>query len=181
MAVFWKKQSLAIAFVLAAMAGAVLGLGGYTFVYAKGYSYLGNNPEACANCHVMQDYYSAWLTGSHRQVAACNDCHAPHDLAGKLAVKAINGFHHSLAFTTGDYPANIHIRDFNRAVTEGACRSCHAEIVSAISGHQGEDVACVRCHFSVGHGAAAFVPPVSAQSQPMDGTQLLRDEKTWLR
>ncbi len=33
----------------AALLGAALGLGLYTFVYAKGYSYLTNNPQACAN------------------------------------------------------------------------------------------------------------------------------------
>ena len=43
--------------------GIALGLGAYTFVYAKGYSYLTNNPAACANCHVMNDYYSGWMKG----------------------------------------------------------------------------------------------------------------------
>jgi hypothetical protein len=28
----------------------------YTFVYAKGYSYLTNDPGACANCHIMADH-----------------------------------------------------------------------------------------------------------------------------
>ena len=51
------------------------GVGSYTFIYAKGYSYLTNDPAACANCHVMNDYYAAWLKGPHRSVAACNDCH----------------------------------------------------------------------------------------------------------
>lgn len=30
----------------------VAGIGGYTFVYAKGGSDLTNDPAACANCHV---------------------------------------------------------------------------------------------------------------------------------
>jgi nitrate/TMAO reductase-like tetraheme cytochrome c subunit len=53
--------------------GVALGLGfgvaSYTFVYAKGWSYLTNDPAACANCHVMQDHYDAWLRWSHRSVA----------------------------------------------------------------------------------------------------------------
>ena len=36
--------------------GIALGLGAYTFAYAKGWSYLTNNPQACANCHVMNEH-----------------------------------------------------------------------------------------------------------------------------
>jgi hypothetical protein len=36
--------------VLATASGLVIGVGGYTFLYAKGSSYLTNNPAACANC-----------------------------------------------------------------------------------------------------------------------------------
>ena len=90
--------------VLGVLIGSMVGLGLYTFVYAKGYSYLSNDPKGCANCHVMEANYSAWLTSSHHTVATCNDCHAPHDLVGKYAVKATNGFFHSLAFTTGEFP-----------------------------------------------------------------------------
>src|SRR3974377_1276663 len=96
--------------VVGVLVGLLIGLGIYTFVYAKGYAYLTNSPEACENCHVMQDYYSGWLSSSHRAVAACNDCHTPHNLAGKYAIKATNGFLHSLAFTTGRFPDAIHIK-----------------------------------------------------------------------
>ncbi len=61
----------------AILAGAAVGLGSYTFIYAKGYSYVMNNPAACANCHVMRDHFDAWAKGSHRVVATCNDCHTP--------------------------------------------------------------------------------------------------------
>ena len=37
----------------------MVGLGLYTFVYAKGYSYLSNDPQGCANCHVMQELLAA--------------------------------------------------------------------------------------------------------------------------
>ena len=137
--------------------GAALGLGLYTFVYAKGYSYFSNNPRACANCHVMQDQYSAWLKSSHRSAATCNDCHTPHDLIGKYATKTTNGFFHSLAFTTGSFPEVIQIKSRNRRVTENSCRSCHAEITSAIVGpHRATEISCIRCHFGVGHSAAWF-------------------------
>ena len=72
--------------VVAILLGIVIGLGAYTFIYAKGYSYLTNNPAACANCHVMQAQYDAWQKSSHHSVATCNDCHTPHNLIGKYAV-----------------------------------------------------------------------------------------------
>ena len=47
-------QRTVVAGILAAtLLGVAVGLCAYTFVYAKGYSYLTNNPAACANCHVM--------------------------------------------------------------------------------------------------------------------------------
>ena len=136
--------------------GAALGVGGYTFLYARGASYFTNNPQACANCHVMQPYYDGWIKSSHRAVAVCNDCHAPHDnVVHKYWVKGDNGFWHSLKFTTGKFPDNIQMREVNRRVTENACLHCHQQIVDAItpSPHSKENMtSCIRCHGGVGHG-----------------------------
>jgi cytochrome c nitrite reductase small subunit len=132
--------------------GAAIALGGYTFVYARGYSYLTNDPRACANCHIMENHYSAWMKSSHRAVAACNDCHTPPGLVPKYMVKAENGFRHSLAFTTGRFPEPLRITPADREVTERACRKCHEEIVFAIEGHEEMGrTQCVRCHSTVGH------------------------------
>jgi cytochrome c nitrite reductase small subunit len=47
--------------VLAAvLVGVLVGVGSYTFIYAKGYAYMTNDPAACANCHVMRDHFAAW-------------------------------------------------------------------------------------------------------------------------
>jgi cytochrome c nitrite reductase small subunit len=62
--------------ILGVSIGMAIGLGVYTFVYAKGASYLTNNPASCANCHIMNEQYDGWLKSSHRAVATCNDCHA---------------------------------------------------------------------------------------------------------
>jgi len=138
------------------LAGTSMGLGLFTFGYARGASYLTNDPAACANCHIMSEHYGAWMKASHHSVATCNDCHTPHNIVGKYAVKARNGFWHSFYFTTGRFPDPIRITEPNRKVTEGACRYCHAEITEAIdhsSGRAGEDepMTCVRCHRYVGH------------------------------
>jgi cytochrome c nitrite reductase small subunit len=138
---------------LAVTAGAAVGIGGYTFIYAEGGSYVTNNPAACANCHVMQGHYDAWIKSSHRNVATCNDCHTPHDVLGKYATKALNGFNHSLAFTTGRFHEPIRIGARNRAIAEAACRHCHADMVRMIDRHgEGEGALdCIRCHADVGH------------------------------
>ena len=139
--------------VAAALIGILTAVGGYTFVYAKGYSYLTNDPAACANCHVMENHYRAWMKSSHRAVAVCNDCHTPPGTVPKYTTKAINGFNHSLAFTTGRFPEPLHITGRNQAVTEKACRKCHGDVVSAIEGPhlKVSPLSCIRCHSTVGH------------------------------
>ena len=166
------------ALAAAVLTGMAAGLGAFTFGFARGYAYLTNDPAACANCHVMSEHYSAWQKASHRSVATCNDCHTPHNFAGKYYVKAKNGFWHSFYFTVGGYPDPLRITEGNRRVTEAACRHCHTEITEAIdhgpgtvaggrhgrdssgtriapsahaAGHSGEAISCVRCHKYVGH------------------------------
>jgi cytochrome c nitrite reductase small subunit len=142
-----------VAMALGLAAGLLLGIGGCTFIYARGYSYLTDDPGACVNCHVMQEQYSGWVASSHRSVAVCNDCHTPHDAIGKYVTKARNGFWHSFYFTTGGFPEPIRITPRNARVTEGACRSCHEAIVQAIDPYQHHDdqISCVTCHRNVGH------------------------------
>ncbi len=135
--------------------GLATGVSVYTFWYAKGYSYLSNDPAACANCHIMNEQYSGWLKGSHRSVATCNDCHTPHGFIAKYANKASNGFWHSYYFTTDSFHEPIRIGEHNLEITEQACRGCHQQMVESITvsldpAHSGE-VSCVKCHSSVGH------------------------------
>jgi cytochrome c nitrite reductase small subunit len=138
----------------AVLSGGMIGLGGYTFSYAQGFSYLSDDPSACANCHAMREVYDGWNKGSHKSVAGCNDCHTPHtSLVEKYAVKAINGFNHSLAFTTGDYPNTIRIKQFNRDIALQNCLACHGNLVSQISHADKKDPTdCLACHTGVGHG-----------------------------
>jgi cytochrome c nitrite reductase small subunit len=133
--------------------GCAIGLGGYTFLYARGSSYLTDNPAACANCHIMQEQYAGWIKSSHRAAAVCNDCHTPAAFFPKYVTKASNGFWHSFAFTTGYFPEPVRIGARNRAISEQACRTCHRHIVDAIEGpfHEQATPSCLRCHREVGH------------------------------
>ncbi|MCE9634952.1 MAG: cytochrome c nitrite reductase small subunit [Planctomycetes bacterium] len=136
----------------AAALGVAVGLGGYTFVYAKGGSYMTNDPAACANCHVMQEQFDGWQKSSHHKVAVCNDCHVPMDsFFAKWWVKSTNGWHHSSAFTTGDYPEHIRAKERSREVLETQCRRCHEDIAETVDGHGDATRSCVTCHDSVGH------------------------------
>jgi len=135
------------------MLGVLSGLGAFTLGYGEGTAYLSNDPAACANCHVMQWHFDSWVKSSHRNVATCNDCHLSHHPIGKWVTKADNGFFHSLAFTTGDFPDPIRIKPRNRRVTQAACLDCHTDFVDSLrsASHRGEMPLCVQCHASVGH------------------------------
>jgi cytochrome c nitrite reductase small subunit len=149
-----------IVVVVAIVLGLFVGISGYTFVYARGYSYLTNDPAACANCHVMRDHFAAWTRSSHANVATCNDCHTPPGAIAKYVTKAENGFWHSFYFTTGNYPDPLRITPRNQDVTERACRKCHDELTESIepmpaslrtsATHDGR-TSCIRCHDRVGH------------------------------
>lgn len=147
--------------LFAGVLGAAAGVGIYTFIYARGASYLTSDPAACANCHIMRDHYDGWAKSTHHAVAGCNDCHTPSGLAPKYMTKGANGFWHSFAFTTGNFPEPLRIKPHNRAITEYACRRCHQEIVEAIEGpHRelAEQPSCVRCHTAVGHPSGPGYP-----------------------
>lgn len=138
--------------------GAALGIGAYTFVYADGASYAGNDPAACANCHVMRDHYAAWLRSSHSDAATCNDCHTAPGTVSKYLTKASSGLRHSSAFTVGGFPDRLRITAAGGRVTEQACRNCHEEMTAAIReghggarGEHGDGLSCVHCHADVGH------------------------------
>jgi cytochrome c nitrite reductase small subunit len=133
--------------------GAIAGLGAFTFGYGQGASYLSNDPSACANCHVMAGHYDSWQASSHHHVAVCNDCHLPHHPVGKWVTKTDNGFFHSLAFTTGNFPEPIRIKPRNRRVTQAACIDCHGDLVHPLLPAEpgGDVLLCVHCHQGAGH------------------------------
>ena len=126
------KASHASLVMVAVLLGVGLGLGSYTFAYARGWSYLTDDPRACANCHVMNEQYDGWVKSSHRSVAVCNDCHVPHSFVAGYATKGLNGFWHSYYFTGGTFPEPIRALPPSRKIAEANCRRCHAPIVAAM-------------------------------------------------
>lgn len=142
----WKVLSVVVSL------GILAGLSLFTFDYAEGTSYFSDDPNSCVNCHVMREQFDGWNRGSHQAVATCNDCHTPHGFPEKWIVKGINGWNHSVAFTTGNFPNTIRIRGFNAEVVEENCVGCHQTMVSNL--HRGtidDALSCVACHGNVGH------------------------------
>jgi cytochrome c nitrite reductase small subunit len=132
------------------------GLGVFTFRFAEGFSYFTNDPNACANCHVMRDYLDSWQKSSHHARAVCNDCHTPEAILPKLWTKTENGWRHSVRFTLQDYREPLRITPRNARSLQANCIRCHEDLVDALRDFHGgtpdEDLNCVRCHAGVGHG-----------------------------
>jgi cytochrome c nitrite reductase small subunit len=145
------------AVAVSVLAGAFMGVSGFTFYYAEGASYLSNNPQSCVNCHIMREQYDSWHKSSHHAVATCNDCHLSHDFVGKWMTKAKNGYWHSTAFTFQNFHEPIQVRQSNREVLQASCLHCHGDVVHQMQvhayAHESADM-CTTCHQGVGHGQA---------------------------
>lgn len=141
--------------VLAACLVAIpAGVGAFTFVYAKGFSYLSTDPRACVNCHVMNLQYDAWLKSGHRHVATCVECHLPHAGLAKWVAKTDQGFRHSAAFTLQNFKEPIEITPRDRAIVRANCLRCHEAFVHAVvAGSAARELDCLHCHARAGHGA----------------------------
>ena len=51
-------------------AGVIVGLGGLFMYLLRAHTYLGDDPAACVNCHIMTPYYASWSHSSHGRVDA---------------------------------------------------------------------------------------------------------------
>jgi cytochrome c nitrite reductase small subunit len=134
--------------------GVPAGVGGFTFVYAKGFSYLSTDPRACVNCHVMNEQYDAWRKSGHRHAAVCVECHLPQVGLAKWAAKVDQGFRHSLAFTLQSFEEPIRIVPRDRELVQANCERCHGDLVHAVlrpAGGRGAALDCLHCHAGSGH------------------------------
>lgn len=144
--------------VIGLMLGILAGVGGFTFNYAEGLSYLSADPKACVNCHIMRPQYDSWQKASHHGVAVCVDCHLPQDFIGKYIAKAENGYHHSKGFTFQDFDEPIMIKPKNSQILQDNCVRCHTDMVGdmvSVVNDNPDSVRCVHCHQDVGHGMPA--------------------------
>ncbi|MBL8862164.1 MAG: cytochrome c nitrite reductase small subunit [Planctomycetes bacterium] len=152
------RRGVLVASAVAALIGSALGVGGFTFHYAEGASYLSTDPRACVNCHIMQPQYDSWQKASHHTVAACVDCHLPPSGLAKWIAKAENGWNHSKGFTLQDFAEPIRIKGANPAILQENCLRCHADLLhDQVAGAttDRDAIQCIHCHRDVGHGPTA--------------------------
>jgi cytochrome c nitrite reductase small subunit len=138
---------------LALGVGVLMGVGGFTFFYADGQSYFYEQPEICANCHIMQPQYDSWTNSSHSHVATCNDCHTPKGFVPKYVSKADNGFRHAWAFTLDNFHEPIQIIPRNQRVLQQQCVGCHGTFAHQVVDNDRQPK-CSTCHSNVGHALA---------------------------
>lgn len=102
----------------------------------------------CGGCHSMSE---AALTHKHSVHAelACNECHAPHNLAAKIPFKAKAGTHDILATITSNVPDLIHPNGDTKEVTQANCVRCHQATISTVNMQVKEY--CTDCHRHVPH------------------------------
>ena len=68
---------------LLVIAGVVCGLGGLFMYLLRAHTYfIGDNPSACVNCHIMTPYYATWSHSSHGRFKAHSVFRGPHGASG---------------------------------------------------------------------------------------------------
>ncbi len=141
-----------LVFTVSCMLGIFFGISVFTFFYARGASYFFDDPKSCKNCHIMRGQFDAWSRSTHKPDITCNDCHTPKNIVQKYAVKGINGWKHSAAFTLGNFHEPIRIHGFGRRVVLGNCVRCHGGMVGRMTAFAGDESPdCIRCHRNTGH------------------------------
>ena len=148
---------------LLVVAGVVCGLGGLFMYLLRAHTYfIGDNPSACVNCHIMTPYYATWSHSSHGRDATCNDCHVPHqNLALKYGFKAMDGLKHTVYFVTHAERQAPMAETLTGQVVMDNCIRCHTQlnqefVQTGRMGYmqqqaQGGKV-CWDCHRNVPHG-----------------------------
>ena len=148
--------------VLCALAGAFIGLGLLSVYLLRFHTYLGDDPSACVNCHIMSPYYNTWMHSSHARNATCNDCHVPHqNMVRKYAFKGMDGMKHVGMFLTySERQVPMAQRGSDKVIMDN-CVRCHTELntevvktgkISYMQTLAGEGKACWDCHRNGPHG-----------------------------
>jgi len=108
-------------------------------------------PQFCANCHVMKPMYESAFHSAHREVT-CNDCHAPHDnLVERVIYKGISGTKDAYVYFLGEMPDVIETNARSHAIIDDNCKRCHTDLV-AVVGPQPAGKRCFACHRHTPHG-----------------------------
>lgn len=172
--------------------GIFAGLGIFLFRISNASSYLGDEPSACTNCHIMAPQYATWAHSSHREKTNCNDCHVPHNnVFSKYFFKAKDGLRHATIFTLRLEPQVIFIKEAGREVVHRNCIRCHSGLLTDSklmsynlnTHHFRMERRCWDCHRETPHGrvnSLSSVPyarvPLPASAVPSWLNELTKQE-----
>lgn len=145
------------------LAGIIVGLGAMFMYLLRAHTYfIGDNPSACVNCHIMTPYYATWSHSSHGRDATCNDCHVPHqNMVMKYGFKAMDGLKHTAYFVAHSERQAIMAETMSAEVIMDNCIRCHTQLnqefvktgrIDYMMAKRGEGKACWDCHRNVPHG-----------------------------
>lgn len=156
--------------------GIFTGLGIFMFRISNASSYLGDEPSACTNCHIMAPQYATWAHSSHREKTNCNDCHVPHNnVFSKYFFKAKDGLRHATIFTLRLEPQVIFIKEAGREVVHRNCLRCHSGLLTDSklmaynlnTHHFRMERKCWDCHRETPHGRVNSLSSVPYARVPL--------------
>lgn len=166
--------------------GIFTGLALYSLHISRAFSYLGDRPETCVNCHIMAPQYATWSHSAHREVTNCNDCHVPHNnIINKYYFKAKDGLRHATIFTLRKEPQVIFIKAEGREAVHKNCIRCHEDLITdtRLMGYTDQthldrmERDCIDCHIETPHGRVNSLSSVPYARVPLPGSAV----KPWLK
>jgi len=102
----------------------------------------------CGSCHSMDTSFWTFGKSGHAKLA-CNDCHAPQNLAAKIPFKAQAGTADVWATVSKNIPDVIHASKLHKDVIQANCVRCHQPTLETVA--MDAKPWCVDCHRSVPH------------------------------
>ncbi len=142
--------------VLGALVGVLLGVGGYTFHYAEGLSYLSTDPQACVNCHIMRPQYDVLAEGEpprRRHAASTATCRTTSSASTSPRPRTATTTRR--AFTLQDFHEPIMIKPKNAGILQDNCLRCHGDLVhELVGGANGDPARSSACTATRASGTA---------------------------
>ncbi len=102
----------------------------------------------CGSCHSMSETALTYSKSLHAKLA-CNECHAPHNLAAKIPFKTKEAMRDVTATITKNVPDLIHAGAETRNVVQKNCLRCHGAVIESVN--MTAKPYCTDCHRNVPH------------------------------